>query len=133
MLIQRVDKDLVIQYSENDKVTIKGAYSYSAGYSFIENIEFADGTVAIIDMDTASLLITYPNEILFESSAMHLAKVAEDIEVDRNENADLSTDWSAAILVQELSSSTIDNNVFNSNEKTTTEVANLFTEQYVVE
>ena len=49
ILLERIGEDLIIKYSTNDKVTIKNAYGYKArrgyGYYFIENIEFADGTV----------------------------------------------------------------------------------------
>ena len=47
--LERIGNDLVIKYSEVDKVTVKNAYGYKRycgyGYYFVENIEFSDGTV----------------------------------------------------------------------------------------
>ena len=42
--LERVENDLVIRYTEKDSVTVKDAYHYGDGRSFVENIEFADGT-----------------------------------------------------------------------------------------
>ena len=42
--LERVENDLVIRYTEKDSVTVKDAYYYGDGRSFVENIEFADGT-----------------------------------------------------------------------------------------
>ena len=47
--MERSGDDLIIRYSEEDKVTIKNAYAYKSyygyGYYFVESICFADGTV----------------------------------------------------------------------------------------
>ena len=47
--LERIGNDLVIKYSEVDKVTVKNAYGYKKycgyGYYFVEKIEFSDGTV----------------------------------------------------------------------------------------
>ncbi len=42
----RKDSDMVLKNTQNgEKITIKDAYSYADGRSYLENIEFADGTV----------------------------------------------------------------------------------------
>ena len=51
--LERVNDDLIIRYSETDKITVKNAYGskiyYGYGYYFVENIEFSDGTVWNLD------------------------------------------------------------------------------------
>ena len=45
VVMERVGYDLVIRYSDTDRITVKNAYYYSDGRCFVENVEFADGTV----------------------------------------------------------------------------------------
>ena len=42
--VERVGNNLVIDYGEGDRITVKDMYYFADGRSVIENIEFADGT-----------------------------------------------------------------------------------------
>ena len=76
--LERVDNNLVVSYSVNDKVTIQDAYRYyyGAGKFEIENIDFEDGTQTRIDYNTVSLEVTYMPEIVDE--------IEEEIVIDEN-------------------------------------------------
>ncbi|MDE6387822.1 MAG: hypothetical protein K2L82_08475, partial [Lachnospiraceae bacterium] len=56
--LRREGYNLVIEYSENDSVTVANAYYYNDDWCFVENIEFADGDKGTIDYVNTQLDIT---------------------------------------------------------------------------
>ena len=56
--LKREGYNLVIDYSENDRVTVQNAYYYSDDRCFVEHIEFADGSKGTIDYGNTQLDIT---------------------------------------------------------------------------
>ncbi|MBQ9609709.1 MAG: calcium-binding protein [Lachnospiraceae bacterium] len=56
--------NLIIDYSENDTITIMEAYEYSNGRSQVEYVEFADGTTGSIDYENLSVCYDETDELV---------------------------------------------------------------------
>ena len=112
VVMERVGYDLVIRYSDTDRITVKNAYYYSDGRCFVENIEFKEVALYKINYDSASME-------LVESYTINDVKENTEINADIS-SANLTT---ATINMDEvvlsITSSSIenvnDNNVLESN------------------
>ena len=138
----------------NDSILIKD-FMYSASYRNF-TFQFADGRTATFDTSKVCLIYeALPEEvvsnidILAQENAQSLegimavgdtsneANNVMDIDLSskmlEENNIDVYTDNQASLLAQELSVSSVDNNVFASSDATIIEESQLFTEQYVAE
>ncbi|MDE6387823.1 MAG: hypothetical protein K2L82_08480, partial [Lachnospiraceae bacterium] len=60
--LRRDGSNLVIEYSGEDSVTVQNAYNYNDDRCFVENIEFADGTVLTVEDVEEILRVRYGTE-----------------------------------------------------------------------
>ena len=101
--LERIGNDLVIKYSEVDKVTVKNAYGYKKycgyGYYFVEKIEFSDGTVwnkdkliELISIKTGTagndVLTGYEGTDVYNRNETFYAGAGDDI-INANDGNDL--------------------------------------------
>ena len=111
--LERSGNNLVITYSENDKVTVADAYRYyyGEGKFEVEKIEFHDGTQADVNYQNQSLDITFVPEVEEneeESFINDMADVISDVLnpesviTDYEENYDSETDSYAAITSSDV-------------------------------
>ncbi|MBP3339273.1 MAG: hypothetical protein J6L69_07705 [Lachnospiraceae bacterium] len=149
---------LITNILTSDSIFIRNAYYYNDGRCQINNLEFHDGTKAIIDYENVSLTITFVPEVISEENTSvdtlsdETAAVLGDIcatdsitdvtttnteetnalSAVATETADNQSDVQALLLAQELAGSTNDNNVFNNDTDTSASEEKVFTEQYTI-
>ena len=146
---------IITNQKTGDTIKIKNAYT---GTDFkLDNLEFFDGTLATIDYTNVSLTITYQPEVIEESinvdettdeMASALSEICSTdsitdttsntveetnaLSVATSDSTEQATDTQALLLIQELSGSDTDNNVFTSDTTENTDSTAVFTEQYTV-
>ena len=113
--VERSGSNLIIDYSENDRIIVEDAYRYyyGAGNFEIENVEFHDGTKSKINYSDISLDITYKPEVIADPEEIDENSVEiNEIDVENAKVFD-EVDYMAESIEDIVSQNVVSSDVLN--------------------
>ena len=103
--LRREGNDLILDYGENDRITIASAYQiyWGEGKYRVENVDFADGMQTMIDYDNQEMIVTYQPEYM-EDVIEENEGLSEDAEATAFADiVDAEAEHMAELMIQEMS------------------------------